>query len=90
MDVATGRASKLTDDPAWEFDPAWSPDGTQVAFNSNRPRPGPYRLFVRASNGSGKDVPLVERDSGVNADSPIGRARTSSSTRAATACGHCG
>ncbi len=70
MDVATGILSKLTDDPAWEFDPAWSPDGTQVAFNSNRPRPGPYGLFVRASNSSGKDVPLVERESGVNASSP--------------------
>jgi eukaryotic-like serine/threonine-protein kinase len=55
-----GRAEPrpLTDDPGWEFDPAWSSDGKQIAFNSNRPRPGktPYQLYMRASDGSGQDV----------------------------------
>jgi eukaryotic-like serine/threonine-protein kinase len=50
---------RLTDDPAWEFDPSWSPDG-RVVFNSNRPDPqkGLYKLFVRAANGSRQDEPL--------------------------------
>ncbi len=62
IDLArAGAASRLTDDPAWEFDPAWSPDG-RVAFNSNRPHPqrSAFSLFVRASNSSAEDVRLVE------------------------------
>jgi Tol biopolymer transport system component len=51
-------SSRLTDDPAWEFDPSWSPDG-RVVFNTNRPDPEKslYRLFVRAANGT-QDEPL--------------------------------
>jgi eukaryotic-like serine/threonine-protein kinase len=52
-----GGASRVTEDPAYEADPAWSGDGRQLAFSSGRPRWG---LFVRPSNGSGKDVRLVE------------------------------
>ena len=31
-----GSAYRLTDDPAADFDPAWSPDGLRVTFNSCR------------------------------------------------------
>ncbi len=59
-----GAGTRLTDDPAWEFDPAWSPGGDRVVFNSNRPEPGKsaYNLFVRASDGSGKDELLVKSE----------------------------
>lgn len=32
FDPVTGRATRVTDGPAMDFRPAWSPDGTQLAF----------------------------------------------------------
>jgi Tol biopolymer transport system component len=60
LDLATGRATRLTDDPAGDYDPAWSPDGKHIVFNSDRL--GRYSLFMRASDGSGVDVPLVKSE----------------------------
>ncbi len=38
VDVATGSARRLTDGPTAEEAPAWSPDGTRIAFVANRRR----------------------------------------------------
>ncbi len=38
VDAATGAASRLTDGPVPDGDPSWSPDGTRIAFASNRRR----------------------------------------------------
>lgn len=60
IDLSRANAPyKLTEDPAWEFDPSWSPDG-RIVFNSNRPDPqrDVYRLFVRPADGTGQDEPL--------------------------------
>ena len=52
VDVATGEATRLTDGPAGDDDPAWSPDGTRIAFSTtarSRPRP---RASGRTSSSS--------------------------------------
>jgi eukaryotic-like serine/threonine-protein kinase len=54
-----GDARRLTTDPAAEYDPAWSPDGAQIIFNSNRGS-GRHRLYRRAADGSGTDELLAD------------------------------
>ena len=36
VDVATGRRTRLTDDPYSAIEPAWSPDGRSIAFVTDR------------------------------------------------------
>ncbi len=38
VDATTGAATRLTDGPAADHHPAWSPDGRRIAFVSNRRR----------------------------------------------------
>ncbi|HEY7878186.1 MAG TPA: hypothetical protein VIC55_08165 [Gemmatimonadaceae bacterium] len=54
------NARNLTNHPAFDGWPAWSPDGTRLAFASNRN--GPYQIFVMRADGT--DVRLVARTTG--------------------------
>ena len=36
MDADGGNQERLTNNPAYDSDPAWSPDRTKIAFVSNR------------------------------------------------------
>lgn len=44
---------QLTDDPADDVMPDWSPDGKKIAFTSDRT--GQYQIFVMEANGSGEE-----------------------------------
>lgn len=47
--AAGGRAVQLTTNPAHDTRPVWSPDGTRIAFASNRE--GSFDVFVMSSGG---------------------------------------
>jgi len=42
---------RLTTDPAWDDEPAWSPDGRRIAFVSDRD--GNYDIYVMNADGTG-------------------------------------
>ncbi len=41
---------QLTNSPGFDFDPSWSPDGTQIAFNSNLT--GDHIMYIAQADGS--------------------------------------
>jgi Tol biopolymer transport system component len=53
LDVANSQLRNLTNDDAWDgtSDRAWSPDGTRIAFASDRS--GTYRIYVMNADGTG-------------------------------------
>ncbi len=58
LDVARNVLSRFTFDPAIEFAAVWAPDGSRLAFNSNRN--GAFDLFQKSAAGAGvEDVLLV-------------------------------
>ncbi len=60
VDVSTGRVARLTDAPGFDASPAFSPDGSKIAFTSNRAaeRPtdsaGDADVYVMDADGSGQ------------------------------------
>ena len=55
MDLRTRRVSRLTNDPAIDTSPCYSPDGSQIVFNSDRG--GSQQLYVM--NADGGDVQRI-------------------------------
>ena len=48
----TGQTN-LTHNPALDYGPAWSPDGSRIAFTSDRDASNGYDVFVMNADGSG-------------------------------------
>lgn len=59
LDLASKRERRLTDNDGFEGDLAWSPDGTKIAFKSNRD--GNDEIYQMALDGSGQ-INLTRND----------------------------
>jgi len=57
-EFARGVTTRFTFSSAWDQYPLWSPDGSRVAFTSNRG--GPYDLYEKTSDLAGEDEILFK------------------------------
>jgi Tol biopolymer transport system component/tRNA A-37 threonylcarbamoyl transferase component Bud32 len=62
IDLMRGARTRLTFDPADELNPVWSPDGTRIAFSSNRR--GERDVYQKLADGLGQDELLLEAKDG--------------------------
>jgi Tol biopolymer transport system component len=60
LDLSRGTDSRFTFDPAGDGAPIWSPDGSRVAWNSNRD--GLANLYQKVTSGAGQDELLLKSD----------------------------
>ncbi len=58
IELGRGTSSRFTFDQTNETFPVWSPDGSRIAFGSNKF--GPTDLFQKSSNGAGSDELLFK------------------------------
>jgi Tol biopolymer transport system component/tRNA A-37 threonylcarbamoyl transferase component Bud32 len=66
FDLARGTAAKLTFDPKDDMNPVWSPDGSRIAFTSDRR--GVRNLYVKSASGTGAEELLAESNAEQNAE----------------------
>jgi dipeptidyl aminopeptidase/acylaminoacyl peptidase len=57
-DVSRGLRTRFTFDPNMDWFPVWSPDGSRIAFASNRS--GTNDIWVKEVGGASNETPLLE------------------------------
>jgi len=57
MDLSRGTSTRLTFHPAFDWMPAWSPDGSRLSFVSDRD--GSANLYQKAANGLGGEERIL-------------------------------
>ena len=52
MNADGSGLANLTNDPSSDSEPTWSPDGTKIAFSTNRGPTGDMEIFVMNADGT--------------------------------------
>ena len=60
LDIARNTSTRFTFNPGVNGFPVWSPDGSRIAFASNRD--GPSNLYQKISSGAGEEEALLSSD----------------------------
>ncbi len=60
LPVAGGAATRITSGGAWDWDPRWSPDGSGLAFTSDRG--GNFNLWIAEADGTRPRAITTETD----------------------------
>jgi len=90
IDVARGIPGRFTfEDSAADLDPVWSPDGSRVAFGSNR-EGRVYTLYVKSTGNAAKEERLQKAETGERPCDWSPDGRTLMYTRGSPGGGHYG
>src|SRR5262249_52430955 len=62
VDLARGTLTRLTFNPGIDNTPIWTPDGSRIAFASDRDHAGMTNLYITAADNSGQPTRLTTTD----------------------------